>query len=139
MTHASGQRSHLWMGALVAQFGPRFRVLGDRAGYTKYGLDVQESQLAVGMRPGSPNWGVESSKQDGVLGVGDEVEVVPTLPGAYERFYAGVAAALAHKALPPVDPHDAVATLEIIEAARRSAVDGVVVDLANSSGAARTQ
>jgi hypothetical protein len=30
---------------------------------------------------------------------------------------------------PPVDPWDAVATLEVLDAARRSATEGVVVDL----------
>ena len=36
------------MNALAAQFGPRMRVLGDRAGYPKYGLDVQEAALNAG-------------------------------------------------------------------------------------------
>jgi predicted dehydrogenase len=130
MTHASGLRSHLWVGALVAQLGPRFRVLGDRGGYTTYGLDVQEPQLVAGLRPSSPNWGVEDPGDGGILGVGEEGEVVPTLPGAYERFYAEVAAALAGTAPLPVDPNDAVETLKIIEAVRHSAIDGVVVELA---------
>ena len=39
LTHESGVRSHLWMSAVAAQPGPRFRVLGSRAAYVKYGLD----------------------------------------------------------------------------------------------------
>jgi predicted dehydrogenase len=130
MSHASGQRSHLWVGALVAQLGPRFRVLGDRAGYTKYGLDPQESQILAGLRPGAPNWGIEDPGHDGTLGIGYEAEVVPTLPGAYESFYVGLTAALAGTAPLPVDPSDAVETLKIIEAVRNSAANGVVVELA---------
>jgi len=137
LTHAGGVRSHLWVGALVAQLGPRFRLLGDRAGYTKYGLDVQEAQLVAGLRPRSPEWGMDTSGHDGILGADEQVEVVPTLPGAYEDFYAGVAAALAGDAPPPVDPWDAVAVLEVIEAARRSAADHLVVRLTQSFGAAR--
>jgi scyllo-inositol 2-dehydrogenase (NADP+) len=46
--HESGVRSHLWMSAVAAQTGPRFRVLGSRAAYVKYGLDVQEELLRTG-------------------------------------------------------------------------------------------
>ena len=45
LTHESGVRSHLWMSAVAAQPGPRFRVLGSRAAYVKYGLDVQEESI----------------------------------------------------------------------------------------------
>jgi predicted dehydrogenase len=134
MTHTGGVRSHLWVSALVAQPGPRFRVLGDRAGYTKYGLDVQETQLVAGLRPGSPDWGVEGSDHDGTVGVDDEAERVPSLPGAYEDFYSGMAAALAGDAPPPVDAHDALSSLGVIEAARHSATEGVVVELAQRLG-----
>jgi scyllo-inositol 2-dehydrogenase (NADP+) len=80
---------------------------------------------------------MDTSGHDGILGADEQVEVVPTLPGAYEDFYAGVVAALAGDAPPPVDPWDAVAVLEVIEAARRSAADHLVVRLTQSFGAAR--
>ena len=35
LTHASGARSHLWAGAVAPRLGPRFRVLGSRAGYVE--------------------------------------------------------------------------------------------------------
>jgi len=136
LTHAGGARSHLGVGALVARPGPRFRVLGDRAGYTRDGMDVQEAQLGGGLAPGDPGWGVGPTGDDGVLGAGDQAERVPTLPGAYERFYAGVAASLDGGGPPPVDPWDAVTTLEIIEAARRSAGTGTVVRMGDGSGRA---
>ena len=125
--HAGGVRSHLWMGALVARPGPRFRVLGDRAGYTRDGMDVQEAQLGAGLAPGSPGWGVGAAADDGLLGAGDEVAPVPTEAGAYERFYAAVATALDVGGPVPVDPWDAVGVLELLEAARRSAATGTVV------------
>lgn len=133
LTHGGGVRSHLWVGALTPQLGPRFRVLGDRAGYTKYGLDVQEPQLVAGLFPRSPGWGVDTPSRDGVLGADEQLEVVPTLPGAYENFYAGLAEALAGDAPPPVDPWDALAVVEVIEAAKRSAADRTVVHLSHSS------
>src|SRR5439155_22251836 len=52
LQHASGVRSHLWATALAGTQNPRFRVLGDRATFTKYGLDVQEPQIKAGLGPG---------------------------------------------------------------------------------------
>jgi predicted dehydrogenase len=119
LTHASGVRSHLWMSAVTARLGPRLRVLGDRAGYVKYGLDVQEAALRAGDRPGDAGWGREDEPAWGTLGRDGDTRPVETDPGDYGAFYAGVAAALREGAPPPVDPADAVAGLEILETARR--------------------
>jgi scyllo-inositol 2-dehydrogenase (NADP+) len=54
---------------------------------------------------------------------------VRTEPGAYQRFYEGVAAALRGQAPPPVDPADAVAALTVLDAARRSAGERAAVAL----------
>jgi predicted dehydrogenase len=119
VTHESGVRSHLWMSAVAAQLGPRFRVLGDRAAYVKHGLDVQEDALRAGRGPDEPGWGREPEDRWGLLGTEGGTERVPTEPGDYRRFYEGVVAALRDGTPPPVDPADAVAALEVIDAARR--------------------
>jgi len=129
LTHATGVRSHLWMTTVAAQPGPRLRVLGDRAAYVKYGLDVQEEALQQGLRPGQVGWGAEPEERWGLLGAGDRVERIRTEPGAYQRFYEGVAASLREGAPPPVDPEDAVSVLEVLDAARTSAAEGRVVDV----------
>jgi predicted dehydrogenase len=129
LAHASGVRSHLHMSAAAAQPGPRMRLLGSRAAYTKLGLDVQEDALRRGERPDRAGWGEEPAERWGVVGAGDDLRPVRTEPGAYPAFYAGVVAALRDGAAPPVDPNDAVAGLEVIEAARRSAADRRVVAL----------
>jgi predicted dehydrogenase len=117
LTHASGVRSHLWMSVLAAQRGPRLRALGDAAAYTKHGLDGQEEALRGGARADAPGWGEEPPGRWGQLGTGGALRPVPTEPGAYPRFYAGVVGALRDGAPPPVDPMDSVAALEIIERA----------------------
>jgi scyllo-inositol 2-dehydrogenase (NADP+) len=129
LTHATGVRSHLWMSTAAAQSGPRLRVLGSRAAYTKFGLDVQENALRNGERPGSTDWGEDDPVQWGLLGAGEDAAPVPTEAGGYEGFYVGVAHTLRHGAPPPVDPADSVAVLEIIEAARRSAHERRLVEL----------
>jgi predicted dehydrogenase len=127
--HESGVRSHLWMSALAAQAGPRFRVLGSRAAYVKYGLDVQEDLLRMGRRPDDPLWGREPEDRWGTLGAGDQLARIPTEPGAYQRFYEGVVLALREGAAPPVEPDGVVAALEVLDAARESAVERRVVEL----------
>jgi predicted dehydrogenase len=117
LTHRTGVRSHLWMSNGASQAGPRFRVLGRRAGYTKFGLDVQEAALRAGERPG-PGWGIEPPDRWGQLGVDGDLRPAPTEPGAYPRFYEGVVAALERGDPPPVAPEDALHVIEIIERAR---------------------
>lgn len=128
ITHISGARSHLSMTAVAAQPGARLRVLGSSGAYVKFGADPQEDALRRGERPG-PHWGEDPRERWGTLGAGDDVLPVPTAPGAYQDFYAAVAAALHDGGPPPVDPHDALAGLEVIEAAQRSAAEGDVITL----------
>ena len=129
LTHGSGVRSHLHMGAVAAQEGPRLRLLGDEGAFTKYGLDLQEATLRAGVNPRRDDWGEEPAERWGMLGVGEEARPVRSEPGAYPRFYAGVVDAIRLGAPPPVAPEDAVAGLAIIEAARRSAAEKSVVEL----------
>jgi predicted dehydrogenase len=133
LTHANGVRSHLYMSATTAQLGPRFRVLGSRAGYVKYGLDPQEAALREGRRPG-PDWGVEPESLWGRVGSGESPltgggRPEPTLPGDYPAYYASVAAALHGTGDNPVTALEAAAALDVLEAARRSARERVTVQL----------
>ena len=131
LTHRDGVRSHLWASVLAATSGPRFRVLGLNGTFDKYGMDVQEDALAAGGIPGSDGWGREPHEQWGRLSSGDTVEIVESEPGAYQRYYAGVAEALRSGGPAPVDVWDAIAVLEVIEAARDSSRTGKVVELAD--------
>ncbi|MFJ8602974.1 Gfo/Idh/MocA family oxidoreductase [Streptomyces shenzhenensis] len=133
ITHAGGVRSHLYASATAAQLGPRFRVLGSRAGYVKHGLDPQEAALREGRRPG-PGWGAEPESLWGRLGSGESPLTgggtpVPTLPGDYPAYYAAVADAVTGAGPNPVTASAAADTLDVLEAARRSARDGVAVTL----------
>ncbi|MGW3203195.1 Gfo/Idh/MocA family protein [Streptomyces sp. NPDC001135] len=133
LTHANGVRSHLYVSATTAQLGPRFRVLGSRAGYVKYGLDPQEAALREGLRPG-PQWGAEPESLHGRIGAGESPLTgggtpVPTLRGDYPAYYAAVARALTGAGPNPVTALEAAAALDVLEAARRSARDKVTVTL----------
>jgi predicted dehydrogenase len=130
ITHTNGVRSQLWMSAMAAQAGPRFRVLGDQAAYVKYGLDPQEAVLKGGGRPeaGQP-WGVEAPERWGRLGSDDTAEPIPTVDGDYPAFYRHLAAALLDGRPLPVDPRDAVTALTVVAAAAESGATGRVVAL----------
>ncbi|WP_433517184.1 Gfo/Idh/MocA family oxidoreductase [Nonomuraea sp. CA-143628] len=129
LSHVSGARSHLWAGALAAQGGPRFRVLGSRGAYVKYGMDVQEERLRAGISPDSPGFGEESEAMWGLVGTEDDKTVVRTEAGVYLDFYRGVESCLRAGTPPPVSPDSVIDALTVIEAARRSAAERVVVRL----------
>jgi scyllo-inositol 2-dehydrogenase (NADP+) len=129
LTHASGVRSHLWASALAGQGGPSVRALGTKAAYVKLHPDGQEAALLAGERPDRPDWGAEPPSRWGLLGSGDGASPVWSEPGAYPRYYAGVVASLRQGTPPPVEPDDAVAGLEIIAAAQRSAATHQTVSL----------
>jgi predicted dehydrogenase len=131
LTHASGVRSHLFMTSMAAQPGPRFRMLGSRAAYVKWGMDPQEAKLRASGRLDPAGFGDDPVGQWGEVGAGDDLRPVPTERGDYRRFYEGVVRALRGAAAPPVDPHDAIAGLAVIEAARQSNADGRVITVAS--------
>jgi scyllo-inositol 2-dehydrogenase (NADP+) len=93
-------------------------VLGSEAAFVVDALDGQEDALRAGRRPGDGAWGVEPPERWGRLVRGDSEEPVPSEPGAWPAFYAGVERWLSSGGDPPVDPADAVRVLEVIEAAR---------------------
>ena len=117
LEHRSGVLSHLSMSAVAPVFGPRFHVLGSRAGYQSWGLDRQEPALIAGSRPGDPGFGETPEERWGVLGAGAEQRRIPTLRGDYGAFYRALAEALRSGGPLPVDPADAIAALRIIERA----------------------
>lgn len=122
LQHESGVRSHLSMTALAGAPGPRMRVLGMRGAYVVEPLDGQEDMLRAGRGPGDPMYGVEAQERWGRLRRGDEVRPVPSERGRWDLFYAGVFSALTAGTPMPVDPWDAVRTLEVLGRVRAAAL-----------------
>jgi predicted dehydrogenase len=130
LRHASGVISHLRASAVTAAPGPRLRVLGTKAAFVVQELDGQEDALRSGTRPDQvPDWGSEPESRWGRLVSGEDSVPVPSERGDWPRFYTLLLGALRDSDPPPVDPHDAVATLRVLEAARRSAAGREVVRL----------
>ena len=119
LQHAGGVRSHLSTMSLASAPGPAARILGSGGAYL-FGNQPEDLRTftAPPNEPGHTGWLVR----------GDQATPVPTAPGGQTDFYRLVPGWLAGGP-PPVDPRDAVHTMEIIDAARRSSREGVVVHL----------
>ncbi|SQF97754.1 oxidoreductase, N-terminal:oxidoreductase, C-terminal [Paucimonas lemoignei] len=131
LTHANGVVSHLVGHCLQNLPGPRFRVSGSLGSYSVEGLDGQEAASLAGLSPGSEGerWGVEPQERWGRFEQGEQRQEVPSVRGCWPEFYQQLQDALAGAAANPVDPHDAVASAKILDAARLSAEQGKVVVL----------
>jgi predicted dehydrogenase len=132
LTHANGARSHLWGSWLQGAPGPRYRVTGTTGSYVNRTLmDIQEDLLLAGQTPATlgAEWGAEPAERWGRVYRGDTAETVPTENGAWNTFYPAFARAVRGLGPVPVDPRDAIASATVLDAARRSATEGVVVSL----------
>jgi predicted dehydrogenase len=129
VTHVSGVHSHLWGSWRQHAPGPRFRVTGTDASYVVVpDMDGQEALALAGHTPATyPNWGVEPEDRWGRIFRSGQAEPLPSERGAWDVFYPAFAAAVRGEGPIPVDPWDAVATAEVLDAARESAESGQVI------------
>jgi predicted dehydrogenase len=129
--HESGVESHLWGSWRQAAPGPRFRVTGTTGTYIVDGLDSQEAVLKAGKSPKDlgDRWGVEPEQAWGRLYRGATGATVRSERGRWDTFYPAFAKAFLGEGPVPVDPWDAVRTMDVLDAARISAVTGETVGL----------
>jgi predicted dehydrogenase len=117
LNHASGMTSHLSGDWLQGSPAPRLRVRGSKGAYVVYGMEGQEPALIAGERPGD-GWYAEAPERWGRLERGDEGVPLPSERGRWDTFYPAFAAAVRGEGPGPVDPHDAIASLTVIDAIR---------------------
>ena len=128
LRHANGAVSHLWGSWTQYASGPRFRVTGSAASLIITTGDTQEAALVAGASPStSPIWGAEiASDLDRVFTAKGSAAVVLE-PGAWNAYYPAFARAVRGEGPPPVEAADAVATADVLEAARISAATRATV------------
>ncbi len=134
--HESGVISHLTGDWVQGAPGPRFRVSGSAGSYVlDKTMEIQEDLLVAGRSPATEgeHWGVEPGADWGRIESGAARTVVATERGRWDTYYPAFAAAIRGEGPVPVDPWDAVATLEVMDAARASARTRRVVPLGSFS------
>lgn len=115
LTHTTGVRSRLWMSAIAPANRPRFRVVGSEGVLTTHGLDPQEPQSIAGMRPLDEGFGRHPDARRMHRAGPDGETHLDLAAGNHLAFYRALADALLNGAEVPVNPRDAVRSLELIE------------------------
>lgn len=118
---------------LVREPGPRYVLHGTEGSFVKYGADPQEAFLQAGKSPLLPAFGVEAEEhwgklntQVGSLHFQGKIE---TLKGCYLKFYDNIYNAIVDNEELLVKPEQAMQTIQIIEAAKKSNEKGSIVSL----------
>jgi predicted dehydrogenase len=96
------------------------------------GTDVQAQAIFAGKRPVDlgDEWGYEAPEHWGTLHTAAGDEKVPSEQGAYQDYYTQFAAALRGDGDFPVPAEQAVHTLAVLDAARTSAAENRVIEVA---------
>jgi len=99
----------------------RFQVNGTKGTYMKYGLDIQEEQLANGEIPNNKaQWGLEPKRLWGHLNTIDTYNVVESRNGNYPYFYDNVYEHLTKNKPLLVKPEEGRNVIRLIELAEES-------------------
>ena len=136
ITHRSGVRSYLSSSKLSGLVSRELRLLSSSGSYVSDQSDVQAQAVFSGKKPvdDPQGWGREVEARWGTLNLAGEKSIkVPSEQGAYQDFYTQFAAAALGNAPQPVPATEAIRTLEVLDAARTSSVEGRVVQVGSQS------
>jgi predicted dehydrogenase len=131
ITHADGVVSLLSSTKLNRLQEREWRVYGSNGAYVARGSDVQASAVFAGRRPRDLGdaWGYEDESRWGVLHTVAGATPVPSERGAYQDYYTQFAAAVLGEAPFPVPAVEAIPVIDVLDAARTSALEHRVVTI----------
>ncbi|KAF4607063.1 hypothetical protein EYR38_001120 [Pleurotus pulmonarius] len=122
----------------------RFLVRGTKGSYTKYGGDVQESQLKTVKDPRTEihaeGFGREPESLWGLVEtIGDNDQITTDIwpstdPGAYINLFKNLAAVIRDNAAPEIKWEEAAAVIEMVELAHQSSREGRTLDVPRWEG-----
>ena len=131
LTHASGAVSTVSASKLNHSSTRELRAYGSKGSYVAAGADVQADAVLSGHRPAynPATWGIDAAENWGTLATGDGRRAVASAQGNYAGFYAEFARAVRNEGPEPVPAAEGIRTLEVLDAARRSAQENAVIAL----------
>lgn len=131
LVHASGVHSHISSSKLNHLSARELRLYAEKGSYVSSGSDVQAQAIFAGKRPVDDiaSWGYEQPERWGTLYSETGAEQVPSAQGCYHRYYEAFADAVSNGTEPPVTAAQAIRTLEVLDAALRSAQENRAIAL----------
>ena len=112
---------------------PGYILHGAKGSFIKSKADVQETDLQVGKKPSSQDWGVEPDTEQGLLHTEINGKIVkkkiPSLQGNYMRYYDTIYEAIRQNKPLEVTAEEATNVIKIIQAALQSHEKGKVITL----------
>lgn len=132
--HYSKLKVTLKSGMLVRAELPHYILLGENGSFVKYGVDVQEEDLKVGLTPNTKTaWGEEPEKLYGTINTtvnGIDISgVVKSEKGDYREYYNNIYNAIVHKEALAVTPEQARNTIRLIEYAMESSEKSCTINV----------
>lgn len=129
MRHLSGVLSIVESSKLNRLDARELRAYGSKGSFRHVGIDVQGQALFSGKRPANDpeNWGRGAT--GGVLATESGEIELPSARGGYQKFYTAFARAVREGGDGPSPAQSAIATLAILDAARRSAAERTSIDI----------
>jgi len=128
LRHSNDAVSHLWGSWTQYASGPRLRVTGTEASVVITTGDTQEEVLVAGVSPATSDvWGAEAASDLDRVFTAEGSAPITLERGAWDTYYPTFAKAVRGEGAPPVEAVDAVATADVLEAARLSVQSGTTV------------
>lgn len=124
MKHTGGVTSLLAANKLARRPQRVLTATGTRGTFESTGPDTQAEALLAGLRPAAApeSWGIDPV--GGILHVNGQQPAVVSTPGRYHAYYEQLVDAVRQGTPLPVGADDAMSTLRVLDAARRSATSG---------------
>ena len=107
---------------MVRENSPRYIIHGTKGSFVKYGIDIQEDQLKLGMMPNGNNFGTEPTEQCGTLYTEKNelpfTEKIETEKGNWSLLFQNIHDAILHGDRLLVQPEEVVEQIKIMESVK---------------------
>ncbi|MEI7742538.1 MAG: Gfo/Idh/MocA family oxidoreductase [Chloroflexota bacterium] len=129
LVHESGVRAHASATKMNRNIERELRAYGSGGSFVSHATDAQTQAIFAGRRPAAEGdaWGYEPESAWPTLRTAAGVTTAPSERGAYQDYYTQFAAAFESRGAYPVPAEEGIRTLEVLDAARTSALEGRVV------------